>query len=133
MLGTTIHCHYKIIKFLGMGRSGATYLAENLDLPDRPPCLVKKFQSLEDPLMADPLVGKLFEAQAGICQKIGHHRQIPTLLAKFEEDGSRYLVSEYIRGDVLGNELTIGSIWSQTQVFDFFNRSGRYIKVHPRS
>jgi eukaryotic-like serine/threonine-protein kinase len=119
MLGTTIHSHYKIIKFLGMGRSGATYLAENLDLPDRPPCLVKKFQSSENPPMADPLVGKLFEAQASIFQKVGQHQQIPTLLAKFEEDGSRYLVSEYIRGDVLCNELAIGSIWSQTQVFDF--------------
>jgi eukaryotic-like serine/threonine-protein kinase len=119
MLGTTIHSHYKIIKFLGMGRSGSTYLAENLDLPDRPPCVVKKFQCSEEPTMADPLVGKLFEAQASILQKVGQHRQIPTLLAKFEEDGSRYLVSEYISGDFLSEELAIGSIWSQTQVFDF--------------
>jgi eukaryotic-like serine/threonine-protein kinase len=119
MLGTTIHSHYKIIKFLGMGRSGSTYLAENLDLPDRPPCLVKKFQCAEDPSMADPLIGKLFDAQASICQKVGRHPQIPTLLAKFEEDGSRYLVSEYINGDLLSQELAMGSIWSQTQVFDF--------------
>jgi eukaryotic-like serine/threonine-protein kinase len=119
MLGTTIHAHYKIIKFLGMGRSGSTYLAENLDLPDRPPCLVKKFQCPDDPGMADPLIGKLFEAQASILQKVGQHPQIPTLIAKFEEDGSRYLVSEYINGDLLSDELPIGSIWSQTQVFDF--------------
>jgi eukaryotic-like serine/threonine-protein kinase len=119
MLGTTIHSHYKIIKFLGMGRSGSTYLAENLDLPDRPPCLIKKFQCSEDPEMADPLIGKLFEAQACIFQKVGQHPQIPTLLAKFEEDGSRYLVSEYINGDLLSEELATGSIWSQTQVFDF--------------
>ena len=119
MLGTTIHSHYKIIKFLGMGRSGSTYLAENLDLPDRPPCIVKKFQCAEDPAMADPLVGKLFESQACILQKVGQHRQVPTLLAKFEEDGSRYLVSEYISGDLLSQELATGSIWSQTQVFDF--------------
>jgi eukaryotic-like serine/threonine-protein kinase len=119
MLGTTIHSHYKIIKFLGMGRSGSTYLAENLDLPDRPPCLIKKFQCGEDPEMADPLIGKLFEAQACIFQKVGQHPQIPTLLAKFEEDGSRYLVSEYINGDLLSEELAMGSSWSQTQVFDF--------------
>jgi eukaryotic-like serine/threonine-protein kinase len=119
MLGTTIHSHYKIIKFLGMGRSGSTYLAENLDLPDYPPCLVKHFQCSATPPMADPLVGKLFDAQATICQKIGQHRQIPTLLAKFEENGRRYLVSEYISGDLLSAELGIGSIWSQTQVFDF--------------
>jgi eukaryotic-like serine/threonine-protein kinase len=119
MLGTTIHSHYKIIKFLGMGRSGLTYLGENLDLPDRPPCLIKKFQCGEDPEMADPLIGKLFEAQACIYQKVGRHPHIPTLLAKFEEDGSRYLVSEYINGDLLSEELATGSIWSQIQVFDF--------------
>jgi eukaryotic-like serine/threonine-protein kinase len=54
-------------------------------------------------------------------QKVGKHRQVPTLLAKFEEDGSRYLVSEYINGDLLSDELAIGSIWSQTQVFDFLS------------
>jgi eukaryotic-like serine/threonine-protein kinase len=121
MLGTTIHSHYKIIKFLGMGRSGSTYLAENLDLPDCPPCLVKKFQYPDDPGMADPLIGKLFEAHAFILQKVGKHPQIPTLLAKFKEDGSRFFVSEYINGDLLSNELDIGSMWSQTQVFDFLS------------
>ncbi len=121
MLGTTIHSHYKIIKFLGMGRSGATYLAENLDLPDRPPCLVKKFQHSDDPTIAEPLVDKLFEAQAAILQQVGQHPLVPTLLAKFQEHGSRYFVSEYIDGDLLSDELAItsGSLWSQTQVFDF--------------
>lgn len=126
MLGTTIHSHYKIVKFLGMGRSGSTYLAENLDLPDRPPCLVKKFQYPDDPKIAEPLVDKLFEAQASILQKVGEHALIPSLLAKFEEDGSRYFVSEYIDGDLLSDELAItsgrlakGSVWSQIQVFDF--------------
>jgi eukaryotic-like serine/threonine-protein kinase len=119
MLGTTIHSHYKIIKFLGMGRSGSTYLAENLDLPDRPPCLVKKFQYSDDLTIAEPLIDKLFEAQASILQQVGQHSLVPTLLAKFEEDGSRYFVSEYIDGDLLSDELAIGSLWSQTQVFDF--------------
>jgi eukaryotic-like serine/threonine-protein kinase len=121
MLGTTIHSHYKIIKFLGMGRSGSTYLAENLDLPDRPPCLVKKFECSDHPGIADALIEKLFESQALILQKVGKHPQIPTLLAKFEENGSRYLVSEYISGDLLSDELAIGSTWSQTQVFDFLS------------
>ncbi len=119
MLGTTIHSHYKIIKFLGMGRSGSAYLAENLDLPDRPPCLVKKFQYFDDPTIAEPLVDKLFEAQASILQQVGQHSLIPTLFAKFAEDGSRYFVSEYIDGDLLSDELNNGSLWSQTQVFDF--------------
>jgi eukaryotic-like serine/threonine-protein kinase len=119
MLGTTIYSRYQIIKFLGMGRSGSTYLAENLDLPNCPLCSIEKFQPPEIVGMAAPLIDKLFESQATILQKIGQHPQIPTLTAKFQEYGNRYLVSEYINGDLLSEELAIGSTWSQTQVFDF--------------
>ncbi len=119
MLGTTIHSHYKIVKSLGAGRSGSAYIAEDLDLPNRPPCLVKKFQSGEDSLLAQPLIQKLFEVQTDILYKVGQHPQIPTLIAKFEEDGDQYLVREYIDGELLSQELTPDSIWSQTQVFDF--------------
>jgi serine/threonine-protein kinase len=40
-------------------------------------------------------------------------------VAKFEEDGHRYLVREYIDGKILSQELIPGVTWSQTQVFDF--------------
>lgn len=119
MLGTTIHSHYKIVKFLGIGRSGTAYLAEDLDLPECPPCLVKNFHDSDSTLAAKPLLHKLFELQGSILHKVGQHPRIPTLIAKFEENGNRYFVREYIDGDLLSQEISRGSTWTQIQVFDF--------------
>jgi eukaryotic-like serine/threonine-protein kinase len=119
MLGTTLHSHYKIVKLLGTGRSDVTYLAEDLDLPARPPCLVKKFKHIDDNAIEQLLIQQLFELQSTIFSQVGQHPQIPTLIAKFEEDGDRYLVREYIDGELLSKELAPGFHWSQIQTFDF--------------
>jgi eukaryotic-like serine/threonine-protein kinase len=119
MLGTTLHSHYKIVKLLGMGRSGAAYLAEDIDLPACPPCVVKKFKHIDDNSIEKALIQQLFELQSTIFSQVGQHPQIPTLIAKFEEDGDRYLVREYIDGELLSKELAPGHQWSQIQTFDF--------------
>jgi eukaryotic-like serine/threonine-protein kinase len=119
MLGTTLHSHYKIIKLLGTGRSGTAYLAEDIDLPTYPPCLVKKFKYVNDKAIDRPPIQQLFELQTTIFSQVGQHPQIPTLIAKFEEDGERYLVREYIDGELLSKELAQGLRWSQIQTFDF--------------
>ena len=54
-----------------------------------------------------------------IAYRVGQHPQVPSLVARFEEDGHRYLVREYIKGELLSQSLIPGIIWSQTQVFDF--------------
>jgi eukaryotic-like serine/threonine-protein kinase len=119
MLGTTLHSHYKIVKLLGMGRSGAAYLAEDIDLPTYPTCLVKKFKHIDDNSIERLLIQQLFELQSTIFSQVGQHPQIPTLIAKFEEDGDRYLVREYIEGELLSKELAPGFRWNQIQTFDF--------------
>ncbi len=119
MLGTTLHSHYKIVQLLGTGRSGVAYLAEDLDLPTYPPCLVKKFKHINDDLLDRSLIQQLFELQSTIFSQVGQHPQIPTLIAKFEEDDARYLVREYIEGELLSTELARGLNWSQVQTFDF--------------
>jgi eukaryotic-like serine/threonine-protein kinase len=119
MLGTTLHSHYKIVKLLGMGRSGVAYLAEDIDLPACPLCLVKKFKYIDDNAIERSLIQNLFELQTTLFSQLGQHPQIPTLIAKFEEGSDRYLVREYIEGEVLSKELAQGLQWSQTQVFDF--------------
>jgi hypothetical protein len=70
MLGSTIHSHYKIVKFLGMGRSGEAYLAEDRDLPHRPPCFVKKFQYPGNNSLDRPLAHKLFELQGETLKRM---------------------------------------------------------------
>ncbi len=119
MLGTTLRSHYKIVRFLGIGRSGPTYLAEDRDLPNSALCVIKNIQSGDECAKRLPLVQKLFDLQAEIAANLGRHPQIPTLIAKFEEDGNRYLVREYIAGESLGCELAKGMRWDRHQVIDF--------------
>jgi eukaryotic-like serine/threonine-protein kinase len=51
-LGTVLRNRYKIIQFLGSGGFGDTYLAEDLDLPGNPSCVVKQLK----PKNPDPLI-----------------------------------------------------------------------------
>jgi eukaryotic-like serine/threonine-protein kinase len=119
MLGTILHSHYQIVKVLGIGKSGTTYLAKDLDTIDSPFYVVKKVECINIDGGVPSLTEKLFEIQSSIAYQLGQHPQIPTLITKFEVDGNRYLVREYIDGELLGAELTPGAIWNQTQAFDF--------------
>jgi eukaryotic-like serine/threonine-protein kinase len=123
MLGTILHYHYKIVDILGIGKSGITYLATDIDCIDSPLYVVKKIQyvNLDINLQAvtPQLTEKLFEIQGSIANQVGKHPQIPTLIAKFEDNGDHYLIREYIDGEFLSQELTPGNIWSQTQILEF--------------
>ncbi|WP_310481421.1 protein kinase domain-containing protein [Chamaesiphon sp. VAR_48_metabat_403] len=118
MLGTILHSHYQIVKVLGIGKSGTTYLAKDLDLIDSPFYIVKKIQTINIDPTDISLADKIFEIKGSIAYEVGKHPQIPTLFSKFTADDARYLVREYIDGEPLSQELTLGVIWSQTQVFD---------------
>jgi eukaryotic-like serine/threonine-protein kinase len=114
-----LHLHYQIVKVLGLGRSGITYLAQDIDTIDLRLYVIKEIQSIDRHESNPSLVTAMFENQGSIAYRVGQHPQIPSIVAKFEEDGHRYLVREYIEGGLLSQELIPGAIWSQTQVFDF--------------
>lgn len=115
MANNILHFHYEIIKVLGLGRSGITYLAQDIDAIDSQLYIIKEIQSIN----IDELTSALFEAQILIAHRVGNHPQIPSVAAKFEEDGHRYLVREYIEGELLSQELVPGITWNQTRTFDF--------------
>jgi eukaryotic-like serine/threonine-protein kinase len=119
MLGSILHSHYKIVKILGIGKSGMTYLATDLDSIDSPLFVIKQIQHVPSSGVMPQVAEKLFEIQSGIAYQVGQHPQIPALMTTFEEAGERFLVREYIDGEFLSQELTAGATWTQTQVFDF--------------
>ncbi len=105
MIGRLISGRYQIIQNLGGGGFGQTFLAEDLQLPDHPKCVVKQLK----PASRDPFVlqtaSRLFDAEARVLHRLGSHDRIPRLLAHFEEDHEFYLVQELIDGYDLTIEL----------------------------
>jgi eukaryotic-like serine/threonine-protein kinase len=114
-----LHLHYQIVKVLGLGRSGITYLAQDIDRIESTLYAIKEIQSTNNSESNSALSRAMFDAQGSIAYRVGHHPQIPSIVAKFEEDGHRYLVRDYIEGELLSKILTPRIVWSQTQVFDF--------------
>ncbi|NJR19066.1 MAG: protein kinase [Calothrix sp. CSU_2_0] len=127
MIGQLLAGHYKVLKVLGEGGFGQTYIVEDIHLPGHPQCVLKHIK----PTSSDPQVletsRRLFQREAEILQKLGDTlkeslRQcnqipkIPRLLAYFEENQEFYLVQEFIRGHTLSHELTSGQKWTEGQV-----------------
>ncbi|WP_017715142.1 protein kinase domain-containing protein [Kamptonema formosum] len=115
-VGQILGGRYRIIRVLGSGAFGRTYLAEDMQLPGQPPCVVKQLK----PASSDPSVlaiaKRLFNTEAEILYKLGTHDQIPRLLAHFEENQKLYLVQEFIDGNDLIQELIPGKPLSEPAV-----------------
>ncbi|MBW4623863.1 MAG: protein kinase [Cyanosarcina radialis HA8281-LM2] len=121
MLGTTLRGRYKIIRNLGRGGFSETYVAEDLDLPGTPVCVVKRLKPyLNDPLAWQAAI-RFFNKEAEALYKLGNHEQIPRLLAHFEENQEFYLVQEFVNGNDLSRELSSGKRWSEDEVIDFLH------------
>lgn len=114
-LAPFLHKHYKIIKPLGAGRWGKTYLAEDVDQLNTP-CIVK--QLTLKTFGASPNAVQLFREEAKQLQTLGHHSQLPDLLAYFQEGEYLYLVHQLIEGKTLLDQLQQGT-FSETQVRNF--------------
>lgn len=96
---------YNLLKILGSGGFGYAYLAEDIQRPGKPKCLVKQLQPASGDEEFLQVARRLFQTEASILEKIGHHPQIPQLLAHFEEDQQFYLVEEFIPGTILSKEI----------------------------
>jgi eukaryotic-like serine/threonine-protein kinase len=116
MIGQLLGGHYRIVKSLGKGGFGETYLAVDLHLPDRPQRVVKQLK----PQSHNPLVletaKKLFDREAQVLYELGIHDRIPSLFAHFEEDEEFFLVEEFVPGHDLSYEIAVGKQLSESQV-----------------
>ncbi len=104
-----------IIKLLGQGGFGRTYLAEDRDKLNEK-CVVKQFVPMMQGTAGLQKALELFEREARQLQQLGHHPQIPALSAYFSENNQLYLVQEYIEGETLDQILRKQGVWTEQQV-----------------
>jgi serine/threonine protein kinase, bacterial len=96
---------YQIIRTLGSGGFGETFLAEDTHMPSRRRCVVKRLRPVQDNPQINQLVQERFQREAAILEQLGNDQdQIPELYAYFygQADQQFYLVQEWIDGDTLG-------------------------------
>jgi eukaryotic-like serine/threonine-protein kinase len=105
---------YQIIKRLGKGGFAHTYLAKNLAAPGEPQCVVKQLR----PKIEHPQMLQLFDLEAAILDRFSHN-QIPQVVECFEHQGDRFMVQDFVAGDDLSKEFTIGHQWSEAKVVRF--------------
>lgn len=100
-IGEQLDKRYKILKQLGEGNFGETYLARDQKRPSKPLCVVKRLK----PKHTHPRVLELFEQEAVILEKLGEHPQIPRLLAHLAIDNEFYIIQDYVAGHTLRKEI----------------------------
>ncbi|GAB4276336.1 MAG: hypothetical protein Fur0025_01350 [Oscillatoriaceae cyanobacterium] len=97
---------------------GRTYLAVDASEGQKR-CVIKQFfpQNGQNRDKA----AQLFREEANRLEELGHHPQIPQLLGYFEENGSQYLVQEYISGLSLAAELTNEGAFDEAKIQQLLN------------
>jgi eukaryotic-like serine/threonine-protein kinase len=99
--GTTLRNRYQIIKLLGSGGFGETYLAEDLSIPinPKPKCVVKRLKTQNLNQAELDWVKNSFQQEAATLYNLGKlHPQIPNLSEYFQLGNEFYLVQDFIDG-----------------------------------
>jgi serine/threonine-protein kinase len=112
---------YRVLKALGQGGFGATFLAKDESLPGHPPCVIKQLRPATTGSHIIPMARELFEREARTLGKIGNHPQVPRLLDYFEDNQQFYLVQEYISGSTIQQEIKRSGPLSEAGVKQFLS------------
>ncbi|NEP00691.1 MAG: serine/threonine protein kinase [Symploca sp. SIO2E9] len=113
------HERYEVLRMIGRGGFGVTFLARDVSLPAKPPCVIKQLlPKVSDPHVLEKARSR-FQLEAQMLAKLGNHSQIPMLLDYFVAEGEFYLVQEYVRGVHLAKLVRRGGCLSEIALKSF--------------
>jgi serine/threonine protein kinase len=125
---------FEIIRRLGKGGFGTTYLAQDVSTPQPLPCVIKQLQYKIQPETNPPEQSLYNRAKSAIDQerskrrfqretrmmaRLGRHNQLPCLLDHFTDGNQFYLVQEHVPGDTLSREIGRSGPQSEQQAKQF--------------
>ncbi len=110
---------YRVVKAIGQGGFGATFLAKIDTIPGQPKCVIKQLR----PAVTSPhvlqMARELFQREAKTLGKVGDHPQVPQLLDYFEIDKQFYLVQDFVDGLNLKQEVKRSGPFTEFEVKKF--------------
>ncbi len=109
---------YKIIRELGSGGFGVTYLVEDLGKSSQSLYVAKQLKLKNYTVARWTKAKERFIRESKILALLGEHEQIPTLVNYLQDNQELYLIQELIDGEDLETEIC-NNIWTEKEVIKF--------------
>lgn len=113
---------YQVLRQLGQGGFGVTYLAQDMKLPGQPHCVIKQLCPKTSNTISLERAKVRFRREARALASLGSHSQIPQLLDYFTTCGEFYLVQDYIQGQTLSQMVRQNGRQTEAQVKYFLHQ-----------
>lgn len=121
---TLLYGKYRILRTIGQGGFGRTFLAEDASVHLERRCVIKQFFATSS---NSDQAAELFRLEAQRLEELGNHPQIPKLLEYFETVGNQddtanqYIAQEFIDGQNLEQELAQDGVFTEAEIRSLLN------------
>ncbi len=109
--------HLKVIRQLGEGGFGKTYLVEDTSKPTSPRRVLKQYAPIAS--NESDSSRRLFDKEVEKLSQVGEHDQIPTSYGRFDDNDVPGILQGYIDGPTLAQKLEIEGPFTENWVRGF--------------